>query len=166
MSPLSLLLQNIMHVYNEVWPFPLSPDLPHSPPNLTTAQPLAWTMSCRSPVNGRQAWPWAKVEIQENKAVPSCSSTCWNFVFSNIWRRSSREWIRMIREIFHAILSQMVLFKHIPGEDKYRSLQHYMRWDSASVTRPDEQFFWENTALEHVWAWGWGLGKMNAAAVP
>lgn len=100
MIPLLFLFQNSMHVYNEVWPFQFLPDLPTliSQPHYSSA--LGWTVSWSSLVTSRWACPSAKMKIRENKAVPSCSSTCWNFVFSNIWRRSSREWIRMIRGIF------------------------------------------------------------------
>lgn len=38
------------------------------------------------------------------------------------------------------MLSQMVLFKHIPGDDKYRSLWSYALWDSGLELRPASKF--------------------------
>lgn len=103
------LLKNPTSVYQETWsypfPFPLPP-LTRSLPTFTSWRQLTTNFEQWA----RFPWlPWGTLSLQlrwksylktnKNKAIPSCASTCWDFMFSNIWR-SSREWIRMIRDFF------------------------------------------------------------------
>lgn len=134
MSSFLLLLKNPIHAYKKMGSYPCPRPLPTAPRSLPTftsqrhdSSPLALNSELVSLVAVRCTQPSAKTKIKIGRQMRTKPPSCTSFhvrdvVFPNIWRRSSREWIRMIGD-FCAVLPQMVGSKHISGEDKYRSLQ-------------------------------------------
>lgn len=133
-SSFLLLLKNPMRADKEMRSYPCPCPLPTPPRSLPTfttqrhdSSPLAPNNELVSLVAMRCTQPSAKTKIKMGRQMRTKSPSCTSFhvrdvVFPNIQRRSSRKWIRMIGD-FCAVLPQMVGWKHIPGEDKYRSLQ-------------------------------------------